>query len=79
MLINLAGRDVVITSQGDVEVTLIVAKIKVHLAAIGEDKNFAMPMHRLVPVIGAQPIIPHVLPGVHSASIDIEVRVDLDR
>lgn len=44
VLVDLARGDVVITGQGDVEVTFVVAEIEVDFAAVGEDEDFAVPM-----------------------------------
>ena len=43
MLVDFAGRDVVIAGQGDVEITLVVAEVEVDFAAVGEDEYFAVP------------------------------------
>jgi hypothetical protein len=43
MLVDLAGCDVVVAREGDVEVALVVAEIKVDFAAVGKDKDFAVP------------------------------------
>jgi hypothetical protein len=43
MLINLAGRDVVLLSQSDVEVALIVPQIEINLTTIVEHKTFSVP------------------------------------
>jgi hypothetical protein len=43
VLVDFARGDVIIASQGDVEVALVVAEIEVDLAAVGEDKDLAMP------------------------------------
>jgi hypothetical protein len=48
VLVNLARGDVVIACQGDVEVALVVAEIKVDFTAVGEDKDFAMSVCGLV-------------------------------
>ena len=43
VLVDLAGGDVVVAGEGDVEVALVVAEIEVDFAAVGEDKDFAVP------------------------------------
>jgi len=43
VLVDLASGDVVVAGEGDVEVALVVAKIEVDFAAVGEDEYFAMP------------------------------------
>lgn len=43
VLVYLAGCDIVVASQCDVEVSLVVAEIEVDFTAVGEDENFAMP------------------------------------
>jgi hypothetical protein len=43
VLVDLAGRDIVVAGQGDVEVALVVAKVEIDFAAVGEDEDFAMP------------------------------------
>jgi hypothetical protein len=77
VLVDLARRDVVVASEGDVEVALVVAEIEVDFAAVGEDKNLAMPGCRLVLSIAV--CLGRILLGIHSPRIDIEVRVDFDR
>lgn len=48
VLIDLAGGDVVVAGEGDVEVALVVAEIEVDFAAIGEDEDLAVPANGLV-------------------------------
>lgn len=43
VLVDLAGRDVVVAGEGDVEVTLVVAEIEIDFTAVGEDEDFAVP------------------------------------
>lgn len=43
MLVHLAGRDIVVAGQGDVQVALVVSEIEVDLAAVRENKDFPMP------------------------------------
>lgn len=42
MLVNLSGRDIVFTSQGNIQISLVIAKIKVDFSAVIEYKAFAM-------------------------------------
>lgn len=44
VLVDLAGGDVIFSSQGDVQVPLVVAQVKVDLSAIIENKDLAMPV-----------------------------------
>ena len=44
VLVDLASGDVVVAGEGDVEVALVIAKIEVDFAAVGEDEYFAMPV-----------------------------------
>ena len=48
VLVNLAGRDVVFTGQGNAEIALVIAKVKVHFSAIVQHKDLAMSAGRLV-------------------------------
>jgi hypothetical protein len=48
VLVDLAGGDVVVAREGDVKVALVVAEIEVDFAAVGEDKDFAVPVTFLV-------------------------------
>lgn len=48
VLVDLAGGDVVVACEGDVEVALVVTEIEVNFAAVGEDEHFAMPIDSLV-------------------------------
>lgn len=43
VLVDLAGGDVVIAGEGNVEVALVVTKVEVDFAAVGEDKDLAVP------------------------------------
>lgn len=43
MLVDLAGGDVVLSGQGDVEITLVVAEVEVYLSAVVQNKDLAMP------------------------------------
>jgi len=43
-LVDLAGRDVVLAGDGDVQVALVVAQVEVDFAAVVEDEDFAMPL-----------------------------------
>ena len=43
MLVDLARGDVVVASEGDIEVALVVAEIEVDFAAVGENENLAVP------------------------------------
>lgn len=47
VLVNLAGGDVVVAGEGDVEIALVVAEIEVDFAAVGEDEDLTMPERRL--------------------------------
>lgn len=79
--VDLAGGDVVLARQGDVEVALVVAQVEVDFAAVGEDEDFAVPGIPLS-ACGLQQRRGWqrggVLPGVHGARVDIEIGVDLD-
>jgi len=44
VLVDLASGDVVLAREGDVEVTLVVAKVEVDFTAIVEDKDFTVPV-----------------------------------
>jgi len=78
VLVNLASGDVVVAGQSDVEVTLVVAEIEVNFTAVGEDKDFAVPMtFSLWSFFGT--CERNILLGVHRSCVDIEVWVDLDR
>lgn len=80
VLVDLAGGDVVVAGQGDVEVALVVAEIEIDFAAVGEDEDFAVPARYSV-CCGAWRFLTRlgVLLGVHGPRVDIEVGVDLDR
>lgn len=44
VLVDLAGCDVVLASEGDVEIALVVAEIKVDFTAVVKDEDFAVPV-----------------------------------
>ena len=44
MLVYLAGGDVVIACEGDVQVALVVAEIEIDFAAVGENEDLAVPV-----------------------------------
>jgi hypothetical protein len=78
VLVYLAGGDVVVAREGDVEVALVIAEIEVDFAAVGQDEDLAVPVQwsmGLPWLWWAE----HALAGVHSPGVDIEVGVDLDR
>jgi len=79
VLVDLARGDVVVAREGDVEVALVVAEVEVDLAAVGEDKDLAVPVGCLVTGAGrAREAEMGLLLRVHGPCIDIEVGVDLD-
>lgn len=49
MLINLAGCDVAISGQGDVQIALVVAQIEVYFTSIVQHEAFAMPVSGQLP------------------------------
>jgi hypothetical protein len=44
VLVDLAGCDIVVACEGDIEVAFVVAEIEIDFAAVGEDKYFAVPL-----------------------------------
>jgi hypothetical protein len=48
MLVNLARGDIVLSGKRDIQVPLVVTKVQVHLTAIVENKDFAMPRKKSV-------------------------------
>lgn len=44
VVVDLAGGDVVLARQGDVEVALVVSEVEVDLTAVVEDKDLAVPV-----------------------------------
>lgn len=78
VLVDLACSDVVLACEGNVEVAFIVAKIQVDFTAIIEDKDFTVPIaYQLCPwSLGNTE---RLLGGGHGPSIDIHVRINLDR
>jgi hypothetical protein len=79
VLVDLAGSDVVVAGEGDVEVTLVVAEIEIDFTAVGEDKDFAVPARCSVCCTEASSAGLSVLLRVHSPCVYIEVGIDLDR
>jgi hypothetical protein len=77
VLIDFTSCDVVVASEGDVEVALVVAEIEINFAAVGEDEHFAVPVARSVFWRGCEGL--SILLRVHGACVDIEIWVDLDR
>jgi hypothetical protein len=78
VLVDLACGDVVLARERDVEVAFIVAKVKIDFTAIVEDKDFTVSAtYQLRPQFSKS--LRCLLGGSHSASIDIHVRIDLDR
>ena len=78
VLVDLARGDVVRAREGDVQVALVVPEIEVHLAAVREDEDFAVPMHMSVHVMSPLEKLSGVLLRIHGACIDIEIWVHLD-
>ena len=80
VLVDLAGGDVVFSSQGDVKVPLVVAQVKVNFSAIIEDEHLPVPVDRSASLALVPPIRwMYILCGCHGPRIDIHIRVDLDR
>ena len=48
VLVDLAGGNVVVAGQGDVEVALVVAEIKIDFTTVGENEDLAVPARCLV-------------------------------
>lgn len=44
VLVDLAGGDVLVAREGDVEIALVVSKIEVNFAAVVEDVDFTVPL-----------------------------------
>lgn len=78
MLVDLACRDVVVSSQGDVQVSLVVAQVQVDFTTIVKNEAFAMSVMSLS-TEQAQFDPSDSLLRVHGSSVDIEVGVNLDR
>jgi len=47
MLIDLAGRDVVVPSQGNVQVSFVVSKVEVDFTTVVKDKALPVPVKQL--------------------------------
>lgn len=82
VLVDLAGGNIVFSSQGDVKVPLVVAQVKIDFSAVVEDKYLPMPVYpSAVIVLDLDSPAPglYVLRRRHGSGIYIHVRVDLDR
>lgn len=79
MRVDFTGRDVVIPGQGDVEVSLVIAEIKVGFAAVVEDIDFAWKRRRGLGygfIMGDPGLT--VLRWGHSSRINVHIRINLD-
>ena len=76
--VDLAGCDVVVFREGDVEVSLVVSQVKIDFSSIVEYKDLTMSIRGLVTSFMAIFEI-NTLCGRHRSSIGVEVRVYLDR
>ena len=76
--VDLAGCDVVVFREGDVEVSLVVSQVKIDFSSIVEYKDLTMSIRGLVTSFMAMLEV-NTLCGRHSSSIGVEVRVYLDR
>lgn len=47
MLIDLASRDVIVSSQGNVQVSFVVSEVEVDFTTVVEDKALAVPVKQL--------------------------------
>lgn len=77
VLVDLASCDVVLSSECDVEVALVVSKVEVDFTAIIENKNFTMPTDTLAQSQDLR-YAEGLLCRCHSTGIDIHVRIDLN-
>ena len=50
VLVDLAGCDVVLTGESDVEIALVVTEIEIDLSTIVKDEDFTVPDVSLVPI-----------------------------
>jgi hypothetical protein len=91
MLVDLAGCDVVLASERNVEITLVVSEVEVYFSAIVKDEHFTVPVQI---VLASSSIIflitypthpsfsasgkKHSLGGRHGSGIDVHVWINLD-
>ena len=82
VLVDLAGCDVVLACEGDIEVALVVSEVEVDFTAVVEDKDFAVPVSISLeppnPICLRSGELRALLSWSHSPSIDIHVRINLD-
>ena len=87
VLVDLAGCDVVLACEGDVEVALVVTEIEVDFSSVVEDENLTVPDVSLVPVwlnvtstaaCAGWCLEEYSLGWSHGAGIDVHVWIDLD-
>lgn len=92
VLVDLAGSDVVLASQGDVEIALVVSQVEVDFSSVVEYKDLPMseavsrgletarPQAEFKPQFKARSAkVEHSLRRRHSPSIDIHIWINLDR
>lgn len=87
MLVDLAGCDVILTSESNVQVALVVSEVEINFSTVIENKDFTMPVNNLLACFRAyyrrhlQAFIffrAHSLRRSHSSGIDVHVRINLD-
>lgn len=81
MLIDLAGRDVVLARERDVQVAFVVAEIEINFAAVVENEDFAVSdkvLRQSCPPSFCSEAR-HILSRRHGSRINVHVRIDLDR
>jgi len=76
--VDLAGCDIVVFREGDVEVSLVVSQVKVDFSSIVEYEDLTMSIRGLVTSFRAGYEV-NTLCGRHGSSIGVEVWVYLDR
>lgn len=87
VLVDLAGCDVVLAREGDVEVALVVTKIEVDFSAVVENEDFTVPGVLLVPIqlnvtntaaCAEWCFEGYSLSWSHGTGIDVHIWIDLD-
>jgi hypothetical protein len=76
MLVDLARRDVIRAREGNIQISLVIAQIKIDLAAVIQHEHLAVSV--VSSDTGYLERARHLLFRVHGPRIDVQVGVDLD-
>lgn len=83
MLVDLSCSNIVLTSESDIQIALVVSQIEINLSSVIENKNLSVPIGKNkinIPICPSplEHAISVLLGRRHGSGINIHIRINLD-